>query len=81
MELAVLVFALAFASDAISCIWMRKAVNGNALSAALASGCLALLGGISIIAYNRAPLLLIPDILGCFFGTLVSVHFMKRRTK
>ena len=77
--IALAVFLATVLGDILWAIYIRRTSAGKALSAATASLCIALLGGIAITQYVENAAYLIPTALGAFVGTLLTVSWDKRR--
>lgn len=76
---ACIVFGSAFGIDVMSTLYTRRAVEGKAIQAAIASAALLVLSSITLYGFIENPLMAIPEICGAALGTYVTVKFDCRK--
>lgn len=72
---AILIFFATAASDVLWVFYIRRTSKGKAISAAVFSAMIVLLGGIVVLAYVDNKWYLIPAALGAFAGTIITIKF------
>jgi uncharacterized membrane protein YfcA len=77
IEFAVTFFAI-FLLDVVYTYYLRCVANDNALGASCWSVACYILGSVAVINYTANHWLMIPAILGAFFGTLVGMKIKQK---
>ncbi len=77
----ILIFLATAASDVLWVFYIRRTSEGKAVSAAIFSAFIILLGGLVILAYVNNQWYLIPAAFGAFVGTLITIKFDFKKYK
>ncbi len=72
---AILIFLATGVSDILWVLYIRRTGEGKAISAALFSTSIVVLGAFVILTYIGNNLYLIPAAIGAFLGTVVTIKF------
>lgn len=71
----VIMLICGFSADFAFALYARSAAKGNAVIAANWSVMIAVIGAISILFYVSNPWLVIPELVGYWFGTYVAIRY------
>lgn len=76
-----LIFLATMLSDIIWVFYIRRISDGKAVSAAIFSSLIVLLGGFVILGYVGNKWYLVPAAIGAFVGTIITIKFDLRTKK